>query len=162
MPPLLLDVFANVVAESAYASATLTNGTEGTLVDVSGYNGIIMARLRLVEAASVPVDDKLDITVHNVASDSDTLDSDNLCGTFDQIVGLNGSELAHELDIPINLNLLPILTTAEKATQKAAGINTVKKYLQILIGNTHAWGSSPLIIDFYCAGARSLPANALP
>jgi len=162
MAGMTTDVFGNVKPLVLYESATLTNATEGTILDVSAYNGVGLLRLRLVEAASTPTADKLDITVHSVNSDSDTLDADNLIATFTQIVGLNGSELAHSEDLPINLDELPILTAAELVTQKAAGVNTVKKYLQVLITNTHAWAASPLIVDLFLGGNRSLPAQALP
>ena len=161
MPGLLTDVYGNVKIESAYASSVLTDGTEGTIVDVSGNNGTIMATIDIVEAASTPVDDKLDITVHNVSSDSDAADTDNLVTTFTQIVGANGDLLAHHEVLPINLNDLPIMTDAEKVTAKANGYKPVKPYLQILITNTHAWAASPLIAKFVCAGARSLPTQAL-
>ena len=159
--PLDRDTYGNVTELVLYNSATLTTATESTIVDVSEYNGVATARLSLTEAASTPTADKLDITVHNVNSDSDTLDSDNLIGTFTQIVGVNGSETAHNESIQINLNKIPILTAAEKVTRKAAGVDTVKKYLQILITNTSAWGDSPLHIDLIVGGHRTLPRNAL-
>lgn len=161
MSAVLRDVYGHVSTLVLYNSATLTNATEGTILDVSEYNGVAIARLSLTEAASTPVADKLDITIHNVASDSDTLDSDNRIVTFTQIVGLNGSELAHNESKALNLNLIPVLTAAEKVTRASNNVDTVKKYLQVLITNTSAWADSPLHIDLLVAGHRQLPRNAL-
>lgn len=62
---------------------------ESLLVDITGRRGQAVIYLVAKEDASVATSKKLDIGVHNVASDSVTPSTDNKVGAFTQIVGSN-------------------------------------------------------------------------
>lgn len=101
------DVFSNYKFIPAIDITDFDTDFEGDVLDVSAYKGIALAVLRVREDASQANTEKLDVTIHAVASDSETPDSGNQIAAFAQIVGANDSEA--QLDdqvIAVNLDLV--------------------------------------------------------
>lgn len=151
-----LDLYSNTAVLLLQPLDEAVTSADGTLtLDVSQYNGQGLLLLDALEDASIANSKKMDVTVHNVASDSETTDADNLIATFAQIVGENdGSAIAKTTQVlPINLGEIPKLATAEA--------DTVKKYLQVKRVNTATWAGS-LKVTLLVGGHRVEPVNAMP
>lgn len=153
------DLYYSAAHGVFYYSATATDGTEGTVLDWTSYSGTALAVLRVIEDASIVNTKKLDVTIHNVADDSEAPVDANKIATFTQIVGENDGAVVIKTPqfLPIKLDRLPLLTAA----QKAATAEVRKGGLQIILENTSAWAG---VIDCYILfpGSKSLPVRALP
>lgn len=151
-----MDFYANVAVVALFdLDEAVTSGDGALVVDVSGYNGQAAVVLLAREDASIANSKKLDVTVHNVASDSETTDADNLIATFAQLVGENdGSAVEKTTQIlPLQLAEIPKLGSAET--------KVLKKNLQIKVVNTATWAGSIKVLLLTGMSRRS-PENALP
>lgn len=96
--------FEGCTVKTLLSPATVSADGEGdVLVDITGRRGTALAYLTLVEG-NIAATETMDFTIHNVASDSDTLDSTNLVSSFTQIVG-SGSALSPKKTESISINL---------------------------------------------------------
>lgn len=149
--PKAMDVFGNVERIELFALDDAVASGDGSIVDLSRYNGIVMVKFVALEDASLANSKKLDVTIHNVADDDETTDADNLVLTFDQIVGANGSIAQKTVQLKaLNLGRFPELGTSEA--------DTLKKYLQVKLVNTSTWAGH-ILVEVFASGQRTLPTN---
>lgn len=124
----------------------VSNAEGGELVDITGYHGTAMAVLTILEDASQASTEKLDVTIHQVASDSDTLDSTNEIATFTLVSGSNGGAAVDVLQkIEINLDGL----TGDDD----------EKYLQCNFVETNTY-EGIVAVHLFVAGKSPVPLNS--
>ena len=99
-----------------------TTAEGDTLVDLRPYCGTANIFMSWYEDASQANTEKLDVSVHQVASGSEAPAAGNLLASFTQIVGSNTTAAEYKQQIALNIDALDL---------------TSKPYLQILMTETN-------------------------
>jgi len=149
------DVYANVATLTLFAlDEAVSSGDGAILLDLSQYNGNAQVVLTALEDASIAASKKLDVTVHTVASDSETTDSDNQIAAFTQLLGENDAGAVQKTVQTISMNL-------NESPKLASGETKVRKHLyQVKVVNTSTWAGS-ILVQVLVGGHRVAPVNAL-
>lgn len=139
-----MDLYSNTKAFPALRPVDFATDAEGVLIDCRGYSGKALFILTGVEDATQAATEKLDVTVHNVASDSEAPVVGNQVAAFTQIVGQNsGTPDPIHQQIAVNLNAL----------------DPEKPYLQLLTTETATW-EGLIACEAVLGGAKEAPTNS--
>jgi len=138
------DAYSNVRLLPALNPATVADA-EGLLIDLRKYTGVAEILLTVKEADSQADTKTVDVTAHNVASDSEAPVTGNKVGTFTQIVGSNGTGVAAKSErLRVDISALDLST---------------KPYLQLLVDQANSY-SGVIAATVALIPEQKLPANA--
>lgn len=141
----MLDTFANSRVVQALMPIDFVTDVEGLLIDVREYAGVAQAVVIAVEDVSQAITEKLDVGVHNVASDSVAPAAGNLIVQMTQIVATN--------------------TTSPVAVMRRSAVNIdnlTERYVQFNFAETNTYEG--LVCAFLVMNGKrgSLPLNGTP
>jgi hypothetical protein len=139
-----MDLYSNAKAFPAVRPVDFATDAEGVLIDCRGYSGRALFILSGVEDANQAATELLDITVHNVAADTEAPVAGNKVASFTQIVGQNDATPDAIFEqIAVDLN----------------DLDPAKPYLQVLMTETNTWEGLISVVGVL-GGPKEAPANS--